>query len=191
MKVPGTRDPETSIWVKCVHRRSPLLSSDCSTQYCHSDRKMKAMRRPKAQGNLWHRTSHVKANGHLGHEQPPIQGRSWSIVPCSRHLPEMTQSGLSNKTARFTTRDYMGAILKDSLDMIEGLTPCQTLGKLTCQTQTERCDICWKKGSPMTGQQLYRKIFQIFFNEKNHCSTVSTRSPRREFGHTDVFSHKD
>ena len=75
--------------------------------------------------------------------------------------------------------------------MIEGLTPYQTVGKLTSQTQTERYDTCWKKGSPMTGQQLYRKILQIFFNEKNHCSSESTRSPRREFGYTDVFSHKD
>ena len=56
----------------------------------------------------------------------------------------------------------MGAILKDSLEMIEGLTPYQTLGKLTSQTQTERYDICWKKGSPMTGQQLYQKILQFF-----------------------------
>ena len=57
---------------------------------------------------------------------PPSQGRSWSI-PRSRDLPEMSQSGLSNKTARFTRhhekrdrtgglpwREYIGSIPKDT-----------------------------------------------------------------------------
>ena len=187
MKVPSTGNPEILTWV------------NLRTEEVRNCRQIAAINTVILSENQSNETSQglvklavkVTAKGNLEHEQLPIQGRSWSIVPCSRHLPEVTQSGLSNKTARFTTRDYMGAILKDSLDMIEGLTPCQTLGKLTSQTQTERYDICWKKGSPMTGQQLYQKILHTFFNEKNQCSSESTRSPRREFGYTDVFSHKD
>ena len=99
--------------------------------------------------------------------EPPIQGRIRSIVPCSRDLPEKTQSGLSTKTAQLTRhvgnrdrtgavpqRKYIGTFQRDSPEMIKGLTTCQILS----QTQKERYEVCWKEGTQMTGRQLHQEI---------------------------------
>ena len=109
--------------------------------------------------------------GNLEHENLPLQGRSRSIVPCSRDLPGKTQSDLSQNTAWWTRhvgkrdsdralpwKKYIRSTQKDSPNMIEELTPYQILGKLTSQTEEERDEVCRNEGSRMTGQQLYQKI---------------------------------
>ena len=49
--------------------------------------------------------------------------------------------------------------------MIKGLNPFQILGKLTSQREKERYEVCWKEGSNMEGQQLYRKIHTFYQDE--------------------------
>ena len=46
--VPSASNPEMLIWVNACTEEAPTLSSDCSSQYGHSDRKSKAVRRLKA-----------------------------------------------------------------------------------------------------------------------------------------------
>ena len=164
VKVPSTSNLEILTWVNACTEE---------VQHCRQIAAIKTVILTENQshetlegsGKLVAHNVKLKAKGILEHEQPPIQGRSWSI-PCSRDLPQMAQSSVSNKTARLTKhpgkrdrtgalpwREYIGSIQKDSPDMIKGLTPYQILGNLTSQTQTERYEICWKEGSQMTGQQ--------------------------------------
>ena len=121
VKVPSTSNPELLIWVNVC------------TEEVHNCRQIAAIKTVILTENQSNETSegsgklvaqNVKliAKGNLEHEQPPIQGRSWSVVPRSRDLPEMSQSGLSNNTARLTRhlgkldrtgalprRDYIGS----------------------------------------------------------------------------------
>ena len=78
VKVPSTGNPETLVWVNACVRLTENKNGETSED----------SREPVAQI--------------VKHERPPIHGRSWSVVPCSRDLPEKTQSGLSKKKARLT-----------------------------------------------------------------------------------------
>ena len=44
-----------------------------------------------------------------------------------------------------------------NLNHIRGLNPYLFLEKLTSPTKKERSEVSWKKGSKMTGQNLYQK----------------------------------
>ena len=113
-KVPSTSNPEILTWV------------NLRTEEVQNCRQIAAINTVILSENQSNETSQglgklavkVTAKGILEHEQPPIQGRSWSIVPCSRHLPEMTQSGLSNKTAWMTRHvgklDRTGALPQET-----------------------------------------------------------------------------
>ena len=119
------------------------------------------------------------AKGDLEQEQLPIQDKSWSFVPCLRDLPGNAQSGFSKKTAWLTGhagkrerdgalswRECIGTIQRDSANMIKGLTPYQILDTLTSPTKKERSEVCWKKGSETTGQQLCQKIHNSVCREE-------------------------
>ena len=110
------------------------------------------------------------AKGNIGRRQPPLQGSSWSAVPCSRDLQGKMHSSLSKKTAWFTghvgTRDsqehHPGEnachTQNSSSTMTKILTQYQILGRLTSQKKKERYEVCWQEKSEMTSQQLYQKI---------------------------------
>ena len=92
VKVPSTSDPEILIWVDARTeefqncRQIAAINTVILTEH-QSNQTSQGSGKPVAQNVT------LKAKGNFEHEQPPIQGRSWSIVPCSRDLPEMTQSG--------------------------------------------------------------------------------------------------
>ena len=79
------------------------------------------------------------------------------------HAEEVFQVRRSNVYPKSGTLEHVtvqerGSIQKDSPNMIQGLTPYHILEKLTSQTKKERCEVCWKEGSLMTGQPLSQKI---------------------------------
>ena len=163
------------------------------------------MRRPKAQENPAAQNVTLIAKGNLEHEQPPIQGKSWSVVPFSRDLPEKTQSGVSKKTAPLTRhvgkRNRTGAPTLERTHRvsskrlpnhdIKGLTPYQILGKLTSQTKKERFEVCWKEGAEMTGQQWHQQESYPFSMGRTYVRQSSAMSLRRECVHVDVFTQQD
>ena len=103
MKVPSTSNLEILIWVKSVFRRSSKLSSDCVNQQCHSDKKIKTMRRQQA-----HKVSHLMAEGNLEHL--PIHQGSRAVVPCPRGLPSETTRKTDWLTRHERKRDSDGAL---------------------------------------------------------------------------------
>ena len=178
VKVPSTYDHEILTWVNaCTEEVQTCLQIAAINTVIltenHSNETSEGSGEPAAQKVT------LKAKGNFEHEQPPNQGTVWSIVPCSRDLPEMTQSkktawlakhvGKRYRTGTVPWRNYIGSIQKESPDTVKGLTPYQVLGKLTSQTQ-EGYEVSWKEGSPTTGQQLYQEI-RTNLNEKNLCTS--------------------
>ena len=112
VKVESISNPEILIWVNACTEE---------VQNCREIAAIKTLiltenrsnETSEGSGKLVAQNVKLQAKGNLEHEQPPIQGRSWSMVPRSRDLPEMSQSGLSNNTARLTRhlgkRDRTGA----------------------------------------------------------------------------------
>ena len=74
------------------------------------------------------------------------------------------QAGKRGRDGALSWQEYIGTIQRDSRNMIKGLTPYQILEKLTSQTK-ERCEVCWKTGTMMNGQQQYQKILDNFRRE--------------------------
>ena len=159
VKVPGTENPVMLVWVNAWKDE---------VQNCRQ--KIQAMRRQTAQDNLRQKLLTLRAKGDLEQEPQPLHKETWSVVPCSRDMPDKVESGFSKKTALLTCVQENVKVMEHShgkntsgLSKIRARTlpkesPYQILEQLTSQTKKERYEVCWKEGSKMTGQRLYQKI---------------------------------
>ena len=71
----------------------------------------------------------------------------------------------------------------------ELIKPYQILGKHTSQTNKERDDVCWKKGSTMTGLQWYQRIHISICREEPLYITAPQDHSGKNLN-ISTFSHK-
>ena len=190
VKVPSTNDREKLIWEHARTEEVQKCRQIAAISTVILMEKNYAMRRPKAQGNLWHRTSQWTANGNLEHEQPPIQGSIWSIVPCSRDLPVKTQSGLSQNTARLTRhvgkRDRTGRSYSKRQPGHDERTDPVSDSRKAHQSNSERK--LWSITDDRSA--IVSKDSYQFSTRRTCVHQSSSRSLRRESGSFDVVSQK-
>ena len=159
VKVPSTGNPETLVWVNaCTDevqncRQIAAINTVIPTENKNGETSEDS-REPVAQ------IVTLIAKGKIEHEQPPIHGRSWSVVPCSRDLPEKTQSGLSKKEARLTRharkRESEGApLFKETARTWRKNWHRIRFSESTPVKHRKKYEVRWEEGSQMTGQQLY------------------------------------
>ena len=79
--------------------------------------------------------------------------------------------GNRERDGELSWREYIRYIHIDSPNIIKGLTLYQILGAFTSQTNEGRCEVCWKKGSTMTGQPSCQRIHNSVCREELMCIT--------------------
>ena len=157
VKLPSAKHPEMLVWVSTLtdeveNCRQIAAISIVILKENQSNEKPDSTGEPATKGVT------LKAKGDLEQEHLPIHERTWSGVPCPKDLPDNVHSGFSKRTAWLTRpagkrergeaqswKESVGTIQKDKPNMIRGLTPYQTLGKLTIQTKQETYELYWKK----------------------------------------------
>ena len=205
LKVPSTSDPEILIWVdarteevqncrQIAAIKTVILTEHQSNQTSEGSGKLVAQSvKLKAKGNLEHE-----------HEQQPIPGRSWSAVPHSRDRPEMTQSGLSNKTARLTRHvgklDRTGALPRENTPGLFKKTSwtwskdwhrIRFLESSPVKHRQKDIKFAGKKDHRWQVSNSIKRFFILFSRRRTNVYQRSTRSLRRESGYIDASSQTD
>ena len=150
---------------ECVHRRSSNIVVRLQQSVRSFWQKIKSSETSEGSGQLAAQDVPLIAKGSLEHEQPPVQERSWSIVPCPRYLPGKTQSGVSKKwhvgnrdsTGILSWRECLKCIQKGQPEHDQRTDTVSDSWKAH-QSKKERCEVCWKEVLMMTGQPSCQKI---------------------------------
>ena len=150
--VPSTENPEKLVWENACTNEVQNCRQVAATNTVILEENPNC-ETSETSGHPAARYVTLRAKGHLEQEPQPFQKRTWSIVPCSRDLPDNVELGFFQKKKRaWLTRharkrendgasswkQYVRIVKTQIPNLIRGLNPYQILAKLTCQKKDRK-----------------------------------------------------